>query len=331
MSIELRKKTAFITGVTGFVGFNIARQLVDNGWKVIALHRNTSDLTYLSRLPVTLAMGDILEPDTITQAMPEQVDAVFHVAADLNMWSRRNAAQTAVNVDGTNNMVDAALDRQAGRFILTSTISAFGHHRSPVSEATLSNASGSRVNYERSKWQAEEAVRRAGRQGLHAVIINPCAIFGPWDTHSWARMIYLIRDGKLKGIPPGSAVINHVDEVARAHLAAVEHGGNGENYILNGAAISFEDLFRLIAELIGVELKAKVMPSYILKTIARIETTLATFTGKPPEITPEMAALMCAHTRCATDKAERVLGYKRVPVRTCVEDSIAWLRSENLL
>jgi nucleoside-diphosphate-sugar epimerase len=331
MTNEIRKKTAFLTGGTGFVGFNVARHLTNSGWNVIALHRRGSDLTYLKRLPVALAIGDILEPETITHAMPDQVDAVFHVAADLNMWSRRNAVQTAVNVDGTNNMVAAALDRQAGRFILTSTISAFGHHNTPVSETTPGNAAASRVNYERSKWQAEEAVRRAGRQGLFTVIINPCAIFGPWDTHSWARMIFMIRDGKLKGIPPGSVVINHVDEVARAHLAAVEHGGNGENYILNGEAISFEGLFRLIAELIGVELKARVMPSLLLKLMARIETTLATFTGKPPEMTPEMAALMCAHTRCATDKAERVLGYKRIPVRTCVEDSIAWLRSENLL
>lgn len=325
------EKTAFITGATGFVGFNIAKQLVDNGWQVIALHRQTSSLTYLNRLPVVNVIGDILEPDTLIRAMPEKVDAVFHVAADLNMWSRRNAAQTAVNVDGTNNMVAAALARQAKRFILTSTISAYGHQSTPVSETTPSNAPRSWINYERSKWEAEESVRRGNRQGLFTVIINPCAIFGPWDTHSWAQMIYLIRDGKLKGIPPGSVTINHAVEVAKAHLAAAEHGSNGKNYILNGDVISFEDLFRLIADQINVELKAKVMPSLLLKLIARIETTLAVFTGKPPEITPEMAALMCAHTHCDTDRAERVLAYKRVPVRTCIEDSIAWLRAEGLL
>ncbi len=73
------------------------------------------------------------------------------------------------------------------------------------------------------------------------------------------------------------------------------------------------------------------MPSLLLKFIARVGTALAVFTGKPPDITPEMAALMCADTRCDTDKAERVLAYKRVPVRTCIEDSIAWLRTEDLL
>lgn len=325
------EKTAFITGATGFVGFNIAKQLVANGWQVTALHRRTSSLTYLKRLPVACVTGDILEPDTLTCTMPEKVDAVFHVAADLNMWSRRNAEQTAVNVDGTHNMVEAALARQAGRFILTSSISAYGHHNTPVSEETPSNAARSWVNYERSKWEAEETVRRGGEQGLFTVIINPCATFGPWDNHTWAKMIYLIRDGKLNGIPPGSVPVNHAVEVAKAHLAAAEQGSNGSNYILNGDVISFEALFRLIASHIGVELKAKVMPSSMLKLVARIQTALAVFTGKPPELTPEMAALMCAHTRCETDKAERVLGYKRVAVRTCVEDSIAWLRSEGLL
>jgi len=263
--------------------------------------------------------------------MPEKVDAVFHVAADLNMWSHRNAVQTAVNADGTKNMVAAALARQAKRFILTSTISAYGHQSFPVSEATPSNAPRSWINYERSKWEAEEAVRRGNRQGLFTVIINPCAIFGPWDTHGWAQMIYLIRDGKLSGIPPGSVTINHVIEVAKAHLAAAEHGSNGNNYILNGEVISFENLFRLVAEQISVELKAKVMPPLLLKLIARVETARAVFTNKSPAITPEMAALMCAHTRCDTDRAEHVLGYRRVPVRACVEDSIAWLRSEALL
>jgi len=133
MTIESKQQTAFLTGGTGFLGFNIAKQLVASGWQVIALHRPASDLTYLSRLPVIPVVGDILKADTVTRAMPESVDAVFHVAADLNMWSRRNATQTAVNVGGTNNLVEAALARQAKRFILTSTISAYGPQSSPVS------------------------------------------------------------------------------------------------------------------------------------------------------------------------------------------------------
>ena len=78
-------------------------------------------------------------------------------------------------------------------------------------------------------------------------------------------------------------------------------------------------------------IESKEKTAFLLKLIARIDTALAVFTDKPPEITPEMAALMCADTRCDTDKAERVLGYKRVPVRACIEDSIAWLRAEGLL
>jgi len=324
-------KTAFVTGATGFVGFNIAMRLAADGWRVTALHRPSSDLSFLKRLPVNPVMGDILQADEIVRAMPEGVDAVFHAAADLNSWSRGNVAQTAVNVAGTENMVAAALARQAKRFILTSSISAYGHQNAPISEATASLAPNSWINYERSKWEAEQAVRRGISKGLFAVIINPCAIFGPWDRHSWAQMIYLIRDGKLKGIPPGSVTINHGAEVAKAHVAAATLGGNGENYILNGELISFDALFHLIAEGTGTELTARVMPSWLLKLIARIETAKAALTGKPPEITPEMAALLCAHTLCDTDKAERVLGYQKVAARTCVEDSIAWLRSEGLL
>ena len=119
---------AFVTGGTGFLGFNLIEQLLAGGWQVVALHRPTSNLRNLREKDIQLVEGSITEPDSLIDIFPEKVDAVFHVAGNTNYWSRRDHTQVRDNVEGTQNMVAAALKRQAKRFIHTSSTAAYGHH-----------------------------------------------------------------------------------------------------------------------------------------------------------------------------------------------------------
>jgi nucleoside-diphosphate-sugar epimerase len=324
-------KTGFVTGGTGFVGTNLVNELVSQGWDVTCLHRASSDLKYLRRHPVKLKVGDLNDAASLELAMPEGVDAVFHVAADTSSWSAHDATQTATNVMGTRNVVNAARKRGAKRFVFTSTASAYARQDGPLSEQSQSTAMNSWINYERSKWLSEEEVRQGVRDGLSAVIINPCAVFGPYDTSVWGSVFSVIKAGKLALIPPGSVPINHVAEVVRAHIAAVERGRTGENYILNGEHVSFATIFREMARVMGVELKAPVVPGFVFKGMARVAALVATIRGTDPDMTPEMADILCRDNRVETDKAERELGYRRVPLKQCVEDSYAWLKGEGLL
>jgi dihydroflavonol-4-reductase len=329
---ETRKtRTAFLTGGTGFVGSNLARALVDEGWRVLALQRASSTTDKLRGLDVDMVEGDLTQPDSLLAAMPEGVDAVFHVAGSINMWSRRNAEQAAINVGGTRNLAAAALRRGASIFIHTSTISAFGPQSGPITEETVSNAPASTVNYERTKWQAEQEIRRVTEQGLRAVIINPCAILGPGDTHGWAQFFSMLKEGKLKGIPPGRLTVNDVREVAKAHISAVHRGRAGANYLLGGEDTTFENLLRTMAELLEMELRARVMPAPVLKLIARIQGMVSAVTGKPPELSSEMATMMCQEVICGSDRAERELEYRPVPMRQSLADSLQWLREHRLL
>lgn len=324
-------KTAFVTGGTGFVGLNLVSALTDQGWAVTCLHRAGSDLRYLRRFPVQLAVGDLGDPGSLERAVPEGVAAVFHVAADTGSWARRNAAQTATNVIGTRNVVNAAIRRGARRLVLTSTAAAFGRHAAPLSEQTPSSAATSWVNYERSKWLAEEEVRRGVRDGLPAVIVNPCAVFGPYDISVWGKVFRTIRSGGMVMLPPGQVPVNHAAEVARAHIAAAERGRSGENYILNGDAEPFARIFREMGRLMGIELRAPVVPGVVFKAAARLAAGVAALTGKEPEMTPEMAAILCGANRVVSDKADRELGYRRRPLEQCLQDSHAWLQAEGLV
>jgi dihydroflavonol-4-reductase len=324
-------RTAFVTGATGFVGLNLVEALAQQGWQVLALHRPDSDVKYLARLPAERALGDITDRASLERALPGGVDAVFHVAGDTTLWSRRNANQDRVNIEGTRNMVEAALARGARRFVQTSSISAYGMVEGRIDERVAQRGGQSWVNYQRSKFLGEQEVRNALGRGLDAVILNPAGIIGPYDTRSWARLIRLACAGKLPGVPPGGTSFCHVREVARAHVSAFERGRCGENYLLGGTDASFVELLRTIAEVTGCTVPQRPTPGWLLRGLGLLGGWASYVTGRAPTLTPETAALVTRRITCDCAKAERELGFRRVPLRAMVEDSVAWLEGEGLL
>lgn len=326
-----KPRTAFVTGGTGFLGLVLIDELLSRGWQVTALHRPTADLKYLKQRDVTLAKGDILDIDGLRRAMPDNPDAVFHVAANINMWSRRNAEQTRDNVDGTHNMVSVALEKGAKKFIHTSTISVYGLQKGKINENAPKLGRESWINYQRSKYLAEQEVLRGVEHGLDATMLNPCNIVGAYDTGGWARMFGMVIRDELPGVPPGENSFCDVREVAKAHVEAVDRGKTGENYLLGGIDATYLDMIRVIGELTGKKVPGKALPAWLVRTVGKLRHWRSYLTGRPPTLTPEMARLTTRHLFADSAKAERELGYKAVPLRDMLKESYDWLKRENLL
>jgi dihydroflavonol-4-reductase len=323
--------TAFVTGGTGFLGLNLVHVLRERGWHVIAVHRASSKTQRLAGLGAELRVADIGDLPALTHAMPEGVDAVFHVAADVTWWKLDRERQERVNVVGTRNVVDASLARKAKRFIHTSSGAAYGiNHTDVVREDSKSTAQDSPFGYVRTKWLAEQEVKNAVGKGLPAVLINPAHIIGPYDTTSWGRLFPLVKAGKIPGVPPGRASFCHARSVVDAHIRAVTQGKIGDNYLLGGADASYTEFFALIAELVGVK-PPKVAPAFMLKTAGRVGEWLSYFTRKEPDVTLGIATLMCADWRVDDSKAKRELGYASVSLRQMTEDCYQWLKTEHLV
>ena len=324
-------KSAFVTGATGFLGINLVQQLLSDGWKVTALHRKTSNLSYLKRFDVTLVEGAITDKASLEKAIPENVDAVFHVAANTSMWSKYNKQQYQDNVIGTRNMVEVALAKNAKRFIHTSSISAYGHHWEVVDETTESNALSSDMNYTVTKYQAELEVDKAIEKGLDAVFMNPCDIMGPYDTHNWAQVIQAVYNNDVPGIPPGNAVFCHVKDIGRAHIQAVEKGRTGERYLLGGADVSLKEAFNTIERFIGKKESSFVLPKWVLRAVVPFYMLLSKFNGKEPILTYEkyLEVTIPKHVDCS--KAIKELDYQITPLEDQIRDSYEWLKQENLL
>jgi len=321
-------RAAFVTGGTGFVGLNLVKELMIRGWDVTALHRPSSDLKLLKRFRPKLAVGALTDSAALMAAIPQGTDTIFHVAGNTNMWRGGDAEQTRDNVDGTRHVVQAALAKGVRRLVVTSSISAYGMVSGEIDEQTPSLAANSHVNYQKTKWQAQEIARAALPKGLQVVIMQPGAIMGPYDVGTWSRLFLMVRDDKLPGVPASMLTFTHVREVIAAHIAAADKGENGGVYLLGGENKSMLELVREIAVLVGKPAPTKVMSTAMLRIAAGVGGLASRFTGKPPPITPEMVETISKSVSTKSAKAQRELGYRIVPLKEMVKDCYDWMVAE---
>lgn len=324
--------SAFVTGGTGFLGGHLINQLIQAGWQVTALHRPGGDREKLLALAAQPVEADMHDPAQVADVMPENIDAVFHLAGNTSMWRRQRRQQERDNIQGTRAMVEAALERNARRFIHTSSISAWGIQQQPINEDTPSNAEHDWITYNRSKYLAEQEVRRGIEAGLDAVILNPCGIIGAGDTHNWSQLIALIDQGKLPGVPPGAGSFCDVREVASAHISAWQNGRCGQNYILAGVNASFLEVARIVGHLLGRKAPRRALPTALLRIAGRVYPLASIITGKEPSLTPEKVAMVCNRVVADSARARQELGFRDdIPLESMLRECIDWMRMEGML
>ncbi len=324
-------KTAFVTGGTGFLGRHIIEQLIERNWAVTVLHRPESQTAILAELGVRLVQGSLADIRDLRSLIVEGTDAVFHVAGDTSFWSRNDERQYQTNVVGTRNLVSVALSRKVKRFVHTSTVGVYGFQSKLVTEKSPHLGLSAWIGYMKSKALAEEEVRAGIALGLDAVFMNPAAIVGPYDYHNWSRLIKMVYEDKLPGVPPGATTFCHARSVAKAHIDAVELGQTGENYILGGVHATQLEFVQQIARTVEKPLPEKAMPAILLKTLGRVSMWVSYLTGREPDLTPENAAIVCDRTQAATDKAVKELNYQPGDFKKMVEDCVEWMRKEKIL
>ncbi len=321
---------AFVTGASGFVGSEVAIQLCDAGWEVTAARRATSKTDQLADYEIKWVETDIHDAERVTRDMPDSVDCVFHVAGNSTFWPREFDAQYRDNVIGTRSVVAAALETGARRFVYTSSGAAYGHQSEMLHEGLASKALLSPVNYDRTKWLAENEVRTGIEAGLDAVILNPAAVLGPRD-HNFTILFKQIATGKLPAVMPAKTSYCHIREVGRAHLLAYEKGRTGENYLLGGENASQLELARVIAEVAGSKPPKYEIPGSVFYGVGAVLELVAAITNRPPALTRTFAKAFrhCWYT--SSDKAIEELGYDPPTMREIAEDTLEWLRAEGKL
>lgn len=318
--------TAFVSGATGFVGSNLVRELHRQGWEISVLARASASLDDIRDVPIHIQIGDIGDANSVLKAMPLRPDAVFHVAASTNVWSGNNDEQDRINIGGTRNMIEAAVKREAGRMIHTSSFTTWGFQDTILTEHSQRTNATDWINYVRTKYVAENLVKEAVAQGrMDAVILSPTHILGPGDRHNWSKMVRMVQHESLPGVPPGGGPFADVREVAKAHVVAFHKGEKGETYLLGGEDVSFLEVIQIVGEILDKPVPRRATPGWLLKGGARMKTLLAAIINREPDITPESAVMIIQHMHCDCSRAQRELDYRFTPIRPLLQDTIDWL------
>lgn len=317
-----------LTGASGFVGSHLLRELLRNGHQVHALSRTqTSDQAIVAHgaLPVR---GELTNQESLIEAA-KGAKAIFHCAANTSAWSRDKDIQWDTNVEGTRRLLQAGKLAGVECFVHTSSVSAFSHRvHETLTENTPQQGDKSWVTYERSKYFGELAVRESG---LPYLIFNPSHVLGPGDTNNWSRLIRLVDQDKLPGVPPGSGAFADVREIAKAQVHAWQLGIRDEAFLLGGQHASFLQLVQQIAILVNRTPPQRVMPEKLLMLVGQISQGFSYITGRMPQISPASVALTCHHLSVDSSKAINQLGYKQTDLTQLLQDTIAWLRHQNLI
>lgn len=324
--------TAYVTGASGFVGSHVARQLHEQGWTVHALARASSSLDELSDLPLQIHRGDVTDAASVRHSMPPALDAVFHVAASTNLWSRHNDEQARINVAGTRHVVEAAIEAGARRFIHTSSFVTWGFPEGKFDERTARSDAFDWINYVRTKHLSEQFVLDACRSGrIEAVVLNPANVLGPGDWRNWSRLFRMVQHGTLPGAPAGGGNFCDVREVAKAHVRAWHDGRKAERYLLGGEFAKILQVLQLAGEILGKATPSRPTPAWLLMLAARLQSGAAHFSGREPGLTPEGAVMASRDIDCDSSRAEAELGYRSAPLSEMVRDTIDWMRTRGTL
>jgi dihydroflavonol-4-reductase len=318
-----------VTGGTGFVGRAVVEELLAAGRDVRVLARNP-DHPALAGLAVEIAQGDLREPESLRQALTD-CTRLFHVAADYRLWVPDPETMYAINVEGTRQLLQAALSRNLERVVYTSTVGTLGNpgDGTPGTEDTPVGLHDMVGHYKRSKFLAEQMALDFVRQGLPLVVVNPSTPIGPWDFRPTptGQMIVDFLQRRMPAYLETGLNLIHVRDVARGHLLAEEKGRIGEKYILGHENLSLSQIFHRLAEITGLPAPKVKLPYWPVLGLAYLDECLATHIRRRPPRIP-VAAIRMAKKYMYFDnrKAIQYLGLTLTPARQALADAVAWFR-----
>jgi len=321
---------AFVTGATGFLGSHVARVLADNGADMRLLVRSSSNLRNIEGLRADRALGDLRDPASLEKAMAG-CDVVFHVAADYRLWVRDPNEMYRSNVEGTRAILEAARKNGVRRVVYTSSVATIGFKRNgcPANEDSPVSLPDMIGHYKRSKFMAEQLALEAGRSGLHLVVVNPTTPVGDQDLKPTPTGRIVVDFLKRKFPAYVETGLNLVDvrECARGHVTALEKGKSGERYILGGENLTLKQILDKLAKITGLPSPMLKLP-YIFAYAAGIADEIVTgrLRGREPRATIDTVRMGAKKMFASSDKAERDLGWKIVPVESALRRAAEWFR-----
>ena len=296
-----------VTGGAGLLGKELITQLLQAGKEVRAIYNKTM-LAQFQDDNLQQFQCDILDVIGLEEAM-KNVDQVYHCAATVTFNPKRKQEMFKINIEGTANVVNAALDAGVKKMVYVSSVAALGRIRENelINETMNWTEETSNSAYGQSKYLAEMQVWRGIGEGLNAVMVNPVIILGPGDWNNGSsKMFKTVYDG-FPWYTNGTSGFVDVKDVAKAMIELMNSNISAERFIICAENKSYADVFNLIAKAFNKKLPHKQVTPVLAKIVWRLEAIKSLFTGEEPLITKETTATALAKVNFDNSKLKKFL------------------------
>jgi nucleoside-diphosphate-sugar epimerase len=327
----------FLTGCTGYIGKQTALAFARQGHELVLLYRNQQPKELAAFNSIQWIKGDLSSIEKLQHAM-QGCDVVIHMAAFAKIWSKNPNETFEVNVEGTKNMLEAALQAGVHNFIYTASAGAFGSQLTKHELISENRQSKGKLHteYEKSKEQAIALVKEYASKGMRTISLCPTRVYGPGDlsdSNQGTKIIKKYLEGTWRFKPGSGASIGnyvYVDDVVQAHLLALTKGNSGHAYIIGGNEnVSYNQFFNLVGQCIGVQRIILPMPLSILLLYGIInEWFSALFNVKPIITRPWLRKYSC-NWACDISKAKQELHFEAIALQDGIQKTIDWLKAQN--
>ena len=327
------KEVFIVTGANGFLGNNIVRKLVQKKQEVRAFVLPDADITSLNKLDCKIYEGDVTKKETLKDLFEVEEDTklyVIHCAAIVSIQSKNNPKLYEVNVNGTKNVLDKALEKKA-KMVYVSSVHAITEKPNHEKMTEIYDFDPEKVvgEYAKSKAMTAKLVLEAvEKRGIDACIVHPSGIIGPNDfgaTHL-TQLVIDIANGSLKAGVNGGYDFGDVRDVAQGILSACEKGRKGECYILSNRYVTVRELLDKISKAAKVKKIKTVLPMWIAKLTAPLSEIYYKIRKEPPMYTSYSLYTLTSNANFSHEKAEKELGYKTRDFEETIQDTVDWLR-----
>ena len=315
-----------VTGVSGFLGWHVARVLMERGCRVRALVRPGSHVTGLAVETVT---GDLRDRASLDRAAAG-CSLVFHVAADYRLWAKDPRELYRSNVEGTRNLLEAARAADVERVVYTSTVGCIGiPHDGIGDESTPVSLEEMAGDYKRSKFQAEQVALEFARGGFPVVIVNPTAPVGGHDVKPTptGKIVADYLAGAMPAFIDTGLNIVDVRDTAEGHWLACQHGRVGERYILGSENLTLAEILGKLAKITGRKAPKVQLPYAVAYCAGLCSTAWAEITGKPPRVPLDGVRMARKKMWVTHEKARRELSYDPRSADAALASAVDWFQS----
>jgi dihydroflavonol-4-reductase len=322
-----------ITGADGLLGANTVRQALREGYQVRILQLPSSGSSALEGLDIEKYQGNLLDNAAVDSAV-SGCDYVIHAGASTSVWPSRSSQTVAVNLKGTQHIVEACLKYNVKRLVYISSAASFavGTLDCPGNERGIFEGHKYGLDYIDSKYEAHQLVENAVRsRGLPAVLVCPTFMFGPYDSKpSSGAMLVAVYQGKLPFYTTGGKNFVDARDVATAACNALHMGRIGESYIAGHQNLSYPDLFQLIARTLNVMPPRLRIPTPLVLGYGRMHSLLARLFRYTPIISLPVARIACDGQYFSPAKAVAELQMPQTPLEETVQDAFNWIARHHL-